>query len=266
MLSPFPRAPRAQTPDTSASRRRGWSVAEVVSLLLLLAALFSPAALLSGATVSYVYDPLGRLLAVIDPATNTAVYSYDAVGNLIGITRQTSATLAIFQFTPSSGPVGTPVTIYGTGFSATPASNVLKFNGTTTPVLTASTTVLTANVPAGATTGTISVTVAGTTATSAATFTVGTGGAPTLSSFSPAVANYGATVTITGTNYDTTPANDRVAFNAAIGVVNTAAATTLTLPVCPVRLSGKCFSADSLADSLSDLASAHRFHMNNRLI
>ena len=186
---------------------------------------------LSGADISYVYDNLGRLLAVIDPATDTAVYQYDAVGNLTGITRQPSATKTILQFTPASGPVGTPVTIYGTGFSATPASNVVKFNGTTTTVLTASTTVLTANVPAGATTGTISVTVAGTTATSVASFTVGTGAAPTLSSFSPAVAGYGATVTLTGTNYDTTLINNRVAFTAAIGAVATATTTSITVPV-----------------------------------
>jgi hypothetical protein len=159
------------------------------------------------------------------------VYSYDAVGNLTGITRQTSATKSILQFTPSSGPVGTPVTIYGTGFSATPTSNTVKFNGTTATVATASTTVLTTTVPAGATTGTISVKVAGITATSAASFTVGTGSAPTLSSFSPAVAGYGETVTLTGTNYDTTLINNHVAFTAAIGVVATATPTTLTVPV-----------------------------------
>lgn len=181
--------------------------------------------------ISYVYDNLGRVLAVIDPATDTAVYQYDAVGNLTGITRQTSSTLAIFQFTPSSGPVGTAVTIYGTGFSATPASNTVKFNGTTATVATASTTVLTTTVPAGATNGTISVTVAGTTATSVASFTVGTAGAPTLSSFSPAVANPGATVTLTGTNYDTTLINNRVAFTAAIGAVATATTTSITVPV-----------------------------------
>ncbi len=181
--------------------------------------------------ISYVYDHLGRVLAVIDPATDTAVYGYDAVGNLTGITRQASSTLAIFQFTPSSGPVGTAVTLYGTGFSATPASNTVKFNGTTATVATASTTVLTTTVPAGATTGTISVTVAGITATSAATFTIGTGGAPTLSSFSPAVAGYGATVTLTGTNYDTTLINNRVAFTAAIGAVATATTTSITVPV-----------------------------------
>lgn len=181
--------------------------------------------------ISYVYDHLGRVLAVIDPATDTAVYGYDAVGNLTGITRQASSTLAIFQFTPSSGPVGTAVTLYGTGFSATPASNTVKFNGTTATVATASTTVLTTTVPAGATTGTISVTVAGITATSAATFTIGTGGTPTLSSFSPAVAGYGATVTLTGTNYDTTLINNRVAFTAAIGAVATATTTSITVPV-----------------------------------
>lgn len=185
----------------------------------------------SAANISYVYDSLGRVIAVIDPATDTAVYSYDAVGNLTGITRQTSATKSILQFTPSSGPIGTPVTIYGTGFSATPTSNTVKFNGTTATVATASTTVLTTTVPAGATTGTISVKVAGITATSAAVFTVGTGAAPTLSSFSPAVAGYGETVTLTGTNYDTTLINNHVAFTAAIGAVATATTTTITVPV-----------------------------------
>ncbi len=203
------------------------------------------------ADISYVYDNLGRVRAVIDPASNTAIYAYDAVGNLTGITRQPSTTKSVLQFTPSSGPVGTTVTIYGTGFSATPASNVVKFNGTTTTVLTASTTVLTANVPVGATTGTISVTVAGTTATSAAIFTVGTGSAPTLASFSPAVAGYGATVTLTGTNYDTTPANNRVAFAAAIGVVNTATATTLTLPVSASAQTGKLSVSTALGQATS---------------
>lgn len=40
------------------------------------------------AGISYVYDDAGRLRAVIDPASDTAVYAYDAVGNLTGITRQ----------------------------------------------------------------------------------------------------------------------------------------------------------------------------------
>ncbi|TKB62057.1 MAG: hypothetical protein E8D48_08570, partial [Nitrospira sp.] len=182
------------------------------------------------ADISYVYDKAGRLRAVIDPASDTAVYAYDAVGNLTGITRQPSTTLAVLQFTPSSSPIGTTVMIYGTGFSATLASNTVKFNGTTATVLTASTTVLTVTVPSGATTGPISVTVGANTATSTASFIVGSG-APTLASFNPAVGNYGATVTLTGINYDTTPINNRVAFTAAMGAIATATATTITVPV-----------------------------------
>ena len=63
------------------------------------------------ADISYVYDDAGRLRAVIDPATTTAVYAYDAVGNLTGITQQSSSTLAVLQFTPSASPIGATVTI-----------------------------------------------------------------------------------------------------------------------------------------------------------
>lgn len=222
----------AESVMTTLSPRRSKTMRRAGCVGVLLTAFLSMGILPSrAADISYVYDNLGRLLAVIDPATDTAVYAYDAVGNLAGITRQASTTKTVLQFTPASGPVGTTVTIYGTGFSATPASNTVMFNGTTATVLTASTTVLTANVPAAATTGPISVTVGGITATSAASFTVGTAGAPTLAGFSPAVGNYGATVTLTGTNYDTTVINNRVAFAGAIGAVDTATGTTLTLPV-----------------------------------
>lgn len=203
------------------------SLAMAALLLMFVGLLPSPA----GADISYVYDDAGRLRAVIDPTTNTAVYTYDAVGNLTGITQQSSSTLALFQFTPPSSPIGSTVTLYGTGFSATPASNTVKFNGTTTTVLIASSTVLTATVPSGATSGSISVTVGANTATSSASFTVGTGGAPTLASFNPAVANPGMTVTLTGTNYDTTLINDRVAFAGAMGAVATTTSTSLTVAV-----------------------------------
>ena len=199
----------------------------IVSVVALVVLLILPGL---AADISYVYDDLGRLRAVIDPASDTAIYAYDSVGNLTGITRQSSTTLAVLQFTPGNGPIGTTVTIYGTGFSATPASNTVKFNGTTATVLTASTTVLTATVPSGATTGSISVTVGANTATSAASFTVGSG-APTLSSFTPAVASYGTTMTLTGTNYDTTLINNRVSFTGAMGAVATATSTSITAPV-----------------------------------
>jgi hypothetical protein len=76
----------------------------------------------------------------------------------------------ITAFTPSSGPVGTSVTITGTNFTGTTA---VEFNGTAAVTFTVdSDTQITATVPAGATTGPISVTNADGTGTSASDFTV----------------------------------------------------------------------------------------------
>ncbi|HTP66935.1 MAG TPA: IPT/TIG domain-containing protein [Geobacteraceae bacterium] len=84
----------------------------------------------------------------------------------------TSLSPIISGFSPTSGPVGTSVTISGTNFSTTPASNTVKFNGTAATVTSSTASQIITTVPAGATTGPISVTVAGNTATSSTSFTV----------------------------------------------------------------------------------------------
>lgn len=78
----------------------------------------------------------------------------------------------ITSFTPISGPIGTTVIITGTNFDATPANNIVMFNGTAATVTASTSTSITATVPTGATTGLISVTVGGNTATSTTNFTV----------------------------------------------------------------------------------------------
>jgi len=75
----------------------------------------------------------------------------------------------IASFAPSSGPVGTSVTISGTNFSGATA---VTFNAVSASFTVNSATAITASVPAGATTGPISVTTAGDTATRASSFTV----------------------------------------------------------------------------------------------
>ncbi|MFM8832856.1 MAG: choice-of-anchor D domain-containing protein, partial [Cytophagales bacterium] len=81
--------------------------------------------------------------------------------------------VTITSFTPASGPEGTIVTINGTNFSATPSNNSVKFNGTTANVTASTSTSITAIVPAGATTGLVTVTTArGGSATSSTNFTV----------------------------------------------------------------------------------------------
>src|SRR6266542_3286103 len=163
--------------------------------------------------ISYVHDELGRLRAVIDPAAGAAVYSYDAVGNLLSISRQSAAATSIIDFDPKSGPVGTSVTIYGTGFSPTPAENTVTFNGTTAAVTSATSTAIVATVPSGASTGSIGVTSPNGSATSSSSFTVAASKAPSISGFSPTIGTPGTNVVISGTNFETTSRNDLVTFN-----------------------------------------------------
>src|ERR1039458_1326296 len=125
-------------------------------------------------TFQYFYDDLGQLVKVIDSAGNEIDYVYDAVGNQTEIKRgaaPAAGTLAILSFTPQLGPAGAMVTIQGQGFSVTPSSNTVKFNGVAATVVSATTSTLVVTVPPTATTGPISVTLAGTTATSIGNFT-----------------------------------------------------------------------------------------------
>jgi RHS repeat-associated protein len=180
--------------------------------------------------ISYAYDELGRLVAVSDPSQGAAKYTYDSVGNLTAITRQAVSVVSVLGFSPKSGPAGTGVTIYGTGFSATPSQNTVKFNGTVATVVSSTATKIVATVPSGATSGTISVTAPGGTASSSGSYTVGPAG-PSITSFSPGVASVGGTVTVTGTGFDTTAINDVVATGKTRAQVTAATATSLTTTV-----------------------------------
>jgi hypothetical protein len=103
----------------------------------------------------------------------------------------------IIGFTPTGGPVGTTVTIFGfhfTGATAVSFNNVAATNFTVLDD-----TQITATVPMGATTGPIQVTSLAGTSTFATNFAVGP--APTITSFTPTIGAAGTQVTITGTNF-----------------------------------------------------------------
>ncbi len=86
-----------------------------------------------------------------------------------------TAVPTITSFTPTSGPVGTSVTITGTNFTGATSVTFNNVAATFTPPVTS--TQITATVPSTATTGPIRVVTPGGTAVSATNFTVTGGGA-----------------------------------------------------------------------------------------
>src|SRR5213594_2109396 len=131
---------------------------------------------------------------------------------------------AITGFTPTTGPAGTSVTISGTNFTGATA---VKFNGTSASFTVTSATAIQATVPAGATSGPITVTTPGGTATSSGSFTVVNG--PVISGFTPASGPVGTSVTISGSGFTGATA---VAFNgtSASFTVTSATAIQATVP------------------------------------
>ena len=101
----------------------------------------------------------------------------------------------VTSFVPTAGGPGVSVTINGTGFGGVVA---VRFHGTNASFSVNSGMKITAQVPVGATTGTISVQTTSGTGTSAGSFTVLP--APTISSFTPTNGKTGTNVTIHGTN------------------------------------------------------------------
>ena len=226
-----------------------------------------------GNAVQYVYDALGRLTQVIDPSGNVATYNYDAVGNLLSITRSTTSpsSLAIFSFAPAQGSVGQTVTIQGQNFSTTPSSNTVKFNGTAATVTAATPNSLTTTVPAGATTGPISVTVGTSTATSSSNFTVLA--VPVITSISPTLVLNTPTMSftvngsnLTGATFSFLPAFIPAAITASNVSINgngTSATMTLALAsnasgsftVVATNVSGSSPSISSPSNTLTVLSS-----------
>lgn len=90
----------------------------------------------------------------------------------VGFTVVAALPPTITSFTPSSGLIGTTVTITGTNFDPIPANNTVRFNGTLATVTASTTTSITTTVPTGASTGPITVTVLSNTATSSTNFIV----------------------------------------------------------------------------------------------
>ncbi len=220
----------------------GGPVAFLFLLLVVFALLgsASASALPPSNALRYVHDADGRLKAVVDPEGQTAVYSRDAAGNLLSISRHASTTLAIIQLFPGQAGIGETVMIEGTGFSTTSASDVVKFNGTTASVSAATSTSLTVEVPAEAESGPITVSTPGEgPVTSSQSFTVVETLAPHITTLSPGIATAGEEVTISGSNFEENIADDIVTFNGVRPLVDSASSSAIDFKVPTATLGGK---------------------------
>ena len=134
--------------------------------------------------------------------------------------------------TPLSGKAGDVVTIAGTNFSTVLTENVVSFNGTAATVTDATTTQLKVTVPAGVTSGLVTLKVRGKDAavTGGATVNTFTVVNPAnVSAISPIQGVAGTQVTITGTGFSTILSDNVVTFNGVTGVPVSATATTLVV-------------------------------------
>lgn len=136
----------------------------------------------------------------------------------------------ISAINPSSAWVGDTVTITGTNFFATvTGNNGVSFNGTVAKVITVTATSITTTVPDGSTSGDVKLRVNNQNS-DGFEFTV-RAPAPTITSLTPDAGYEGTTVTITGTNFSSTPADNTVSFNGTTATVTESSATSITTTV-----------------------------------
>jgi sugar lactone lactonase YvrE len=155
------------------------------------------------AAASFVVNSATRITAVVAAGSASGAVSVttpNGTGTLAGFTFL-AAPPAITNFAPTSAPAGGTVLIRGTGFTGATA---VRFGGIAAASFTRTgDTLISARVSAGGASGDVSVaTVAGTGTLSGFVFIA----APILTSFAPASAQQGDTVTLSGTNFTGTTA------------------------------------------------------------
>ncbi len=168
---------------------------------------------------SYNVNILTELVGLASPVVTPIV------GGLAG----SPSSPGITNIEPNPAAIGTPVTITGTNFGATQGGSTVTFNGTTASPTSWSATSITVPVPAGATTGSVVVTVGGL-PSNGYSFTVSSP-APNITNIQPNPAAVGASVTITGTNFGATQSGSTVTFAGTSASPTSWSATSITTTV-----------------------------------
>ncbi len=153
--------------------------------------------------------------------------------NGIGFTLTPAPTLT--SLSPTSGGVGSVVTLVGTDFGPSQGSSLVVFNGVEATAAAWSDTSITVQVPNGASSGPVTVIVAGQ-ASNDVSFTVTT--TPTVNTVSPSAAAVGVTITLLGSNFGPSQGGSGVTFNGVSAAVSTWSANQLAVVVPPLATNG----------------------------
>ena len=181
----------------------------------------------NGCTVNVTFSPTAG-------GTRAGTLNIKNSGNIVPISVYLTGTATIVPYitslSPTSGSVGTSVTITGANFGATQGTSTVTFNGTAATPTSWSATSIAVPVPTGATTGNVVVTVGGT-ASNGVSFTVSAAGPPNITSLSPTSGPVGTSVTITGTNFGATQGSSTVTFNGTAATPTSWSATSIAVTV-----------------------------------
>jgi RHS repeat-associated protein len=171
--------------------------------------------------------------------TATATATFDNVSYTFSAA---TSTPVVYSVTPSSGGLGSQVTIAGSNFGGTQGSSSITFNGIAASSITSWTnSQIVAIVPTTATSGSVVVTANSVASNADMTFTVIN---PVVSAVTPASAPVGGTVTVTGTGFGALQNGSQVQFNGLGGNVTSWSATSVTLTVPSGATSGPLVVAE----------------------
>src|SRR5712692_6741649 len=188
-------------------------------------------AAISAAPYSYVLDTTtladgNHILTAV--ATDTSGNSTTSAGVAVKVNNAAPAP-SITSLSPTSGLVGSSVTISGANLGATQGTSTATFNGITATPTSWSATSVVVLVPAGATTGSVVVTVGGA-ASNGVSYTVTTP-APSITNLNPASGLIGTSVTISGANLGATQGTSTVTFNGIAATPTSWSATSVVVLV-----------------------------------
>jgi hypothetical protein len=155
-----------------------------------------------------------------------------AIAVAVAVARCAAQTAPVItSLSPNGGPVGTAVTINGTGFGSTQSTSTITFNGTIAAArgrnaTSWSNTAIVVAVPAGATSGSVIVKV-GTQSSNPVQFTVGTA----ITSLSATSGVPGTTIVVNGLGFGTTQGASTVTFNGTPGTPTSWSDSSIAVPV-----------------------------------